>query len=96
MAIEIKDIPLVRNKEEQQFEMHIEDSVALIAYQERGGHYILVHTEVPPELEGKGVASALVQKTLTFIESEGKKMVPMCAFVKSYLKRHPEWERLLA
>jgi predicted GNAT family acetyltransferase len=96
MNTEIKDIPLIQNKEEEQFEMHINDSIALIAYQESGDNYMLIHTEVPEALEGKGVASILVLKTFNLIEAEGRKMIPMCAFVKSYLKRHPEWQRLVA
>jgi predicted GNAT family acetyltransferase len=96
MNTEIKDIPLIQNKEAQQFEMHIGEAVALIAYQERGDNYALIHTEVPEALEGKGIASVLVLKTFNFIASEGRKIIPMCAFVKSYLKRHPEWERIVA
>lgn len=96
MNTEIKDIPLLQNKEEEQFEMHIGNEVALIAYQERGDHYMLIHTEVPESLEGKGIASVLVLKTFNFIEAEGRKIIPMCAFVKSYLARHPEWQRIVA
>jgi predicted GNAT family acetyltransferase len=96
MSIEIKDIPLIQNKEEEQFEMHIDGAVALIAYQEQGNNYALIHTEVPEVLEGKGIASILVLKTFNFIEAEGRKIIPLCPFVQSYLKRHPEWERIVA
>lgn len=96
MNLEIKDIPLVQNKEEEQFEMHIYDNVALVAYQERGDNYMLIHTEVPEALEGKGIASVLVTKTLNFIESEGRKIIPMCSYVKSFLAKHPEWQRIVA
>jgi len=96
MTAEIKDIPLIQNKIEEQFEMHINDEVALIAYQERGDNYMLIHTEVPESLEGRGIASMLVTKTLSLIEEQGRKIIPMCAYVKSFLAKHPEWNRIVA
>jgi uncharacterized protein len=95
MQEEIKDIPLNHNREEQTFEMNINGNIALIGYSEDGDTYILEHTEVPEALEGKGIASILVVKTLNYIEAEGKKIIARCPFVVSYLKRHPEWNRLV-
>lgn len=96
MTAEIKDVPLIQNKIEEQFEMRFGDDVALIAYQERGDNYMLIHTEVPESLEGKGIASMLVTKTLSLIEEQGRKIIPMCSYVKSFLAKHPEWQRIVA
>lgn len=96
MNTEIKDIPLIQNKEMQQFEMHINGSTALIAYEENGNNYALIHTEVPEALEGKGIASVLVLKVFKFIEAEGRSIIPLCPYVKSYLDKHPEWNRIIA
>jgi predicted GNAT family acetyltransferase len=95
MSDEIKDIPLTRNEKYQAFEMNINGNVAFIAYEEDGDTIILTHTEVPEVLEGKGIGSVLVTKTLNYIESEGRKIIPQCPFVASYIKRHPEWERIV-
>jgi len=94
MPEEIKDIPLENNQDDQAFEMNINGEIAFIGYEDDGDAYILTHTEVPESLEGKGVGSALVLKTLNYIESEGRKIDARCPFVVSYIKRHPEWERL--
>jgi predicted GNAT family acetyltransferase len=56
----------------------------------------LIHTEVAPELKGKGVGESIVEKTLTYLEQHNLKMVPLCVYIGMYLKRHPEWNRLLA
>lgn len=95
MSEEIKDIPLRHDQNDQAFEMDINGNIAFIGYEEDGDTIILTHTEVPEALEGKGVGSILVTKTLNYIEAEGRKIIAQCPFVASYIKRHPEWERIV-
>jgi uncharacterized protein len=95
MQDEIKDIPLKHNQNDQAFEMDINGNIAFIGYEEDGDTIILTHTEVPEALEGKGIGSILVTKTLNYIEAEGRKIIAQCPFVASYIKRHPEWERIV-
>jgi predicted GNAT family acetyltransferase len=51
---------------------------------------------VPSELEGKGIASKMAKFALEQIKEEGLKLVPLCPFIASYLKRHTEYKDLLA
>jgi hypothetical protein len=37
-----------------------------------------------------------VEKTLHYLEENNLKLVPLCPFVAAYVKKHPEWKRLLA
>jgi hypothetical protein len=46
-------------------------------------------------VEGEGVSEALTEKVLAWVESRGMKLVPYCPFVKTYLRRHTAWQRLL-
>lgn len=55
----------------------------------------LTHTEVPKELEGKGLASKMVLMVLENIKSRNLTLIPMCPFVAMYIKRHPEWRELV-
>lgn len=50
----------------------------------------LTHTEVPQSLEGNGLGSLIVSRTLKHLRDEGLKMAPLCPFVAAYLKKHPE------
>lgn len=75
--------------------MAVQDDLAFISYRTNGDVISLMHTEVPEDLEGQGIGSALVEKTFQYLEANNLRMVPRCAFVSTYLKRHPEWNRLL-
>ena len=96
MKPEFENIPLVKNEAEKHFEIKFEGYTAFIQYGELPDRIALVHTEVPTELEGKGVGTALVEKTLKAIEETGKSIMPYCPFIFTYIKRHPEWKRLIS
>ena len=87
---------LTDNKARNQFEMITDGILSRIEYMIMGNKIFLTHTEVPKELEGKGVGSKIVKAALEEVESRGLKLIPLCPFVASYIKRHPEWERILA
>jgi uncharacterized protein len=86
---------LINNTERGAFEMPVNDGVAFISYRTNGDVVSLNHTEVPEELEGQGIGSTLVEQTFQYLEANRLKMVPRCAFVITYLKRHPEWNKLV-
>ncbi|CCH01056.1 hypothetical protein FAES_3047 [Fibrella aestuarina BUZ 2] len=85
------------NKDRQRFELIIDGKRSLVAYVQPDDHTLaLTHTEVHPDLEGKGIGSRLVQQTLEYVEQHNLKIVPLCPFVAVYLKRHPEWNRVVS
>ena len=90
-----QEIPLIYNENNHRFEFIVDDYLSLIDFKKRGDKIYLLHTEVPKELEGKGIAAAMVEKTLQYLEENKLKLVPSCSYVQAYLKRHPEWNRLL-
>lgn len=91
-----ENIPLVKNEEKKHFEIDINGKYAFTNYDEFGNQIALVHTETEPELEGTGAASALVEKTLVYLEKNNKQLLPFCPFVFAYIKRHPEWKRIVS
>jgi predicted GNAT family acetyltransferase len=69
--------------------------LGLIRYVREPGTVVLVHTEVEPAAEGAGVGSSLVAGALADIRARGLRLVPVCPFVREYLRRHPEWNDLV-
>ena len=95
MKEEFSPLKLAKNTANSRFELLVENQTAFIDYKERSKKIYLIHTEVPSALEGKGVSSALIEKTLTYIEQYGYKLVALCPAVVAFIRRHPEWKRLL-
>lgn len=91
-----QQIPIVvDNPEASQFETHVEGHVAFVAYLKHGDTIIFTHTEVPKELQGRGLANVLAHAVLERAKMEGWRVVARCPFISSYIKRHPEYESLL-
>ena len=83
------------NKEKHRFEVVSGSQVSKLDYREDADRLALVHTEVPEELSGQGIGSALVKTALTYAKDNGKKVLPFCPFVAAYIQRHPEWKDIV-
>jgi len=94
MKEEYKNLELVKNEKENRFEMNVAGNNAIIEYKEYPGKIALLHTEVPPALEGRGIATAIIEKTLDYLEKNHLRLIPLCPMVVAYMKRHSEWNRL--
>jgi len=95
MKEEYINLGLVKNEAASRFEMNVDGNIAIIEYKQLPGKIALLHTEVPAELEGKGAATAIIEKTLAWIEKNNFKLMPFCPLVVAYIKRHPEWKKIV-
>lgn len=92
----MKDYTLIDNTEEKQYEFHIDGYLAKIEYiKTNKGAIYLTHTEVPIPLEGRGIATQLLEKVLKDIEAKDLRLVPLCPFVVGYLQKNPDWRKLV-
>ena len=81
----------------QRYEARIGDRVAgFTEYRAMRGRVILVHTEVDPQFEGRGIGSRLASGALDDIRARGLKVTVKCPFIAAYLKRHPDYLDLVA
>lgn len=95
MKEEYQSLDLIKNTNENRFEMRVGENLATIMYRDLPGKIALMHTEVEPALEGKGAATAIIEKALDYIEKNNLKLIPLCPLVVAYIKRHKEWNRIV-
>ena len=92
LALEITD-----NLAERRYEAHLDGRLAgWVEYGRVEGRIVALHTEVPPEFGGRGVASALVRRVLADARAAGARVTPRCPFFLAHFERHPEDADLLA
>jgi uncharacterized protein len=84
------------NPDLNRFEMDIGDALAVANYRAAPGVLTIYHTEVPPEIGGRGHGSALVRGALDIVRARGLKVVPRCGFVRAFIARHPDYQDLVA
>jgi predicted GNAT family acetyltransferase len=82
------------NKTGHRFELEVDGSMAFANYRLAGDRVVITHTETPPALRGRGIASRLVKGALDLIRADGRKVVAGCSFVVDYLEQHPEYADL--
>lgn len=96
MSNSLSNASFKHNSEEQQYELHLDDQIAVIEYLEQDGKIDLVHTEVPKELGGRGVGTELVKRTLEALQKNNASIKASCPFVAKYIDQHPEYASMLS
>lgn len=71
------------------------ERAGMAVYHLRGGRHFFVHTEVDAEYSGRGLGSRLVKYALDDVDRAGGQIVPLCPLFAAYVKRHPEYLRLV-
>lgn len=82
--------PVVDDAQHGRFVLRDGDGEAELTYRTRPGRLILVHTEVPDALSGRGIGGKLVQAALDRAAATGETVVPRCAFAREWLQKHPD------
>jgi predicted GNAT family acetyltransferase len=90
MTYDIRD-----NEQDSRFETTVDGKTAFAAYRKSGDTITFTHTEVPSELEGRGIAGAIVKHALEQARAQQLGVVALCAYVAAYVRRHPEYSDLL-
>jgi predicted GNAT family acetyltransferase len=78
------------NRAGNRFELETEGQVAFLDYERRPDAMVFIHTEVPAELRGRGLAERLVKAGLDTARREGLRIVAECPFVTAYMRKHPD------
>jgi uncharacterized protein len=78
------------NQSQARFEFRAGDLLAELRYHRNGKRFVLLHTEVPTELEGHGVGGRLVAAAIDRAARQGLTVVPLCPFARTWLERHAD------
>ncbi len=78
------------------FQARVDGQLCVADYRLNDGVMAVTHTEVPPALQGRGIAAALVRALLDHAAAHGLKVRPLCSYARTYMQRHPETAALIA
>ncbi|GAB4068717.1 N-acetyltransferase [Ancylobacter sonchi] len=90
------EIPVRDNRAKDRFEIEIDGHLAIAQYILAPDHIIFTHTEVPPELGGRGIATRLVEAGLASARERHLSVIPRCSVFGRYMIKHPETHGLMA
>ncbi|MCI6574017.1 MAG: GNAT family N-acetyltransferase [Actinomycetaceae bacterium] len=100
-----KDYVIVHHEQAGQWEVRLIDSqaedglgnvIGYAAYDVLDEDFLLTHTVVAQQYQGRGIAGELMHAALEDIKADGKKVVPLCSYASSYIERHPEYQTLVS
>ena len=95
MSIDLQRLDLRINPDRSRFEAILSEGTSFIDYRLRGTQIAMIHTEVPDELEGNGIARRLVRWALDYSREQGWTVKPFCPYVKAFIEEHPEYNDLM-
>jgi predicted GNAT family acetyltransferase len=81
---------VIDNQGQSRFELTIGDEVAELTYRRRADRLVLIHTEVPQSLSGRGIGGLLVGAALERASRERLTIVPLCPYARQWLERNPD------
>lgn len=77
------------------FEIEVDGEVAFLEYARGPSELVLVHTEVPEAIAGRGLGGRLARHALELAKEEGLRVALQCPFQIAWMDRHPEYRALL-
>ena len=90
------EIHVTDNPAESRYEIRVGETLAgFLEYRVRGDVVSMLHTEIDPEVQTKGLGTRLVADALADTQARGRTVKPYCPFVAAYIREHPQYEDLV-
>jgi len=81
----------------ERFVARVSSGLAMLEYARVGPDlFDFQHTYVSDRDRGRGVAAALVEAGVDWVETQGARIIPSCWYVETWFRRHPDRADLLA
>jgi len=84
------------NQAAHKFELVEDNLTSIVEYELDGQVMDITHTIVPDAVGGRGIAGDLNKEALNTARQNGWKVKATCPYTAAYIKRHPEFQDLLA
>jgi predicted GNAT family acetyltransferase len=82
-------VDVADHPERRRYELVVDGQRAgQITYSLRGDVITLIHTEVDPALQGRGLGVELARGALDDAQARGLKVIPRCPFIAAVIERH--------
>ncbi len=76
---------ITHDPDASRFELAVDGHTAHLDYMQTAINLVISHTEVPVQVEGQGVGSALVEAVLAHAKAADLPVIPMCPFARAYI-----------
>lgn len=93
--LDLDALQVVHNEPERRFELVVEGYLSKLDYIRDGKNFVITHVGVHPELRGQGVAGKITQTALGYAKTNGLRVIPMCSYAASYIRRNPQYADLV-
>lgn len=92
--IQLDKLEVAHNPAENRFEAWVEGQLAKLDYMEDKDSIVMMHVGVPVEFRGHGIAGIITKTALEYAKSRSLRVIPMCSYVRAYIKRNPQYVEL--
>ena len=92
----LDNVNVIHNEAAKRFELHVGGLQSLLTYRRFPERIVFDHTEVPNPLEGKGLAAKLARFALDFARANHLRVVPLCPYISSFIRKHTEYQDLIS
>jgi uncharacterized protein len=94
MPVDLEALEVTHNPAERRFEAWIDGYLSKLDYIQDGNNFVITHVGVYPELRGQGIAGRITQVSLEYAKEHGLRVIPMCSYAATYIRKHPEYVEL--
>lgn len=87
---------ITENTTQHRYEQAFGAEIVFVNFRREGDVVHLLHVEAPPALRGTGAAGQFMTALMAHLRDAGLKATPVCSYAVSWLRRHPEYQDLVA
>ncbi len=90
------ELAVEHDRAARRFHATVDGHRCVLDYTLSGDLMSIVHTGVPAEVGGRGIAARLTETAVDAARAAGWRVAPLCSYARVWFERHPEYRDLLA